>query len=50
MLDAGDIEGVFDDNSFTLVPGTAKNVKFFTTAKISANELQKIISIKYLNH
>lgn len=48
MLDAPGAGGVFDDNSFIMLPGMKKKVRFFPEKNISAEELKKILTIEHL--
>lgn len=49
MLDAPNVNGLFNDNSFLLVPGRKKIVKFTSEEKISAKELEKSLFLECLN-
>ena len=49
-LDAPGIDGLFNDNSFTLLPDRKKVVKFSSNKNISSDDLKKILTIEHLNN
>lgn len=48
-LETPGIKGIFSDNSFMLLPGREKNVRFTVNQQITAAELEKVMTIEYLN-
>ena len=49
-LDAPGTDGLFNDNSFTLLPDRKKVVKFSSNKNISSDDLKKILTIEHLNN
>ena len=48
VLDAPGTNGVFDDNSFIMLPGVKKTVRFIPGIEITAKELESILTVEHL--
>ena len=48
VLDAPGTGGVFEDNSFLLIPGEKKTVRFVPAVRISVKELESLLTVEHL--